>query len=426
MNAKRKKLQEVTPLSEINAHYDPDFRNKMARDSLSILTHNYFRAEIKGLENVPARADGQPPRIFYSNHSGMSFPWDAIVFGCLYLEEKNFDEAWAIRALVAPLLSATRIMNPFLLDNIWKKAGGVDATLPNFHGLMKHGNQDVLIFPEGVPGIGKGFDRKYEIQKFSTSFIRMAIQYKADIIPYYTINAEYVHPFAYKNDMLNSLVQRLGIPMLPLSPLTALVAIFPFLFYFGLPAKLTYVIDKPIQIYKEFEGRDIKDIKRSELVAVRDRLHRQYQAGIDKNVALYGQDPYQIESFVDSLIRNYDKLLYLLPSGWPLLFEEEFHAHYEGAYKSKEKSISEFFQSLPQHLDALSFMLPIIGWPILFLSRGLIESTMYELTHQNVDANRMASHQKAWFSGGRYIGPERRRVSIPVAVERRKGRKPTG
>jgi len=300
-----KKVQfKATSIEILNQHYDPKFAKHMAEDSLAILVENYFRASISGFENLPEKEEEAPPRIFFSNHSGMAFPWDAIIFGLQYWKHFKFQDSKTIRALVAPLLLSSKIMNPFLIDNLWRRLGGVDATMPNFEGLMQKGDQDVLIFPEGVQGIGKGFDKRYQIQKFSMSFLRMAVKYKAELIPYYSINAEFIHPFAYKNDKLNRIVQKMGIPMIPLSPITALTPILPFLFYFSMPAKLKFVIGKPINIYDEFEGRDPDSIKRSEYVKIRDKIQTDYQNNINKYVNELGQDPYEFDEFIDKMKEN--------------------------------------------------------------------------------------------------------------------------
>lgn len=415
----KRKLEQIrpTPQQELNELYDPEFTRSFAENSMSILTHHYFRSKIVGIENLPQRKPGEPPRILYSNHSGMSFPWDAIVFSTHFWEMTGYNPDRALRAMVAPLLSSTTIMNPFLLDNVWKRAGGVDATLENFEALMSYQKQDVLIYPEGVPGIGKGFDHRYEIQKFSTSFLRMAIKHKAEIVPFYTINAEFVHPFAYKNDNLNKFVQKLGIPMIPLSPLTGLVPLFPFLFYLGLPAKMTFVIDKPIKVHEHFQGRDLKNITRAELVKFRDKIHDDYQKKINEYVRQYGQDPYEVDDFVDNLVNNFDKLLYILPSGWPLLFIQEFRAHYEGVERPEDLTFIDFITSLTKNWSALPFMLPLVGWPILYATKDIIKTSLKKVTTQ---AERTIGIQKQYFKNGQYVGPERRYMSIPYPIERRR------
>ena len=81
---------------------------------------------------------------------------------------------------------------------------------------MQYNDSNILIYPEGVPGIGKGFNNKYQLQRFSTSFIRMAIKYKTDIIPISTINAEYINPWSYNIGWITKLVNKIGMPFFKL------------------------------------------------------------------------------------------------------------------------------------------------------------------------------------------------------------------
>ncbi len=50
-----------------------------------------------------------------------------------------------------------------MIPDFWHRVGCVDASLENFESLLAD-NQEVLIFPEGVEGIGKGFEKRYQIQ----------------------------------------------------------------------------------------------------------------------------------------------------------------------------------------------------------------------------------------------------------------------
>ncbi len=40
-----------------------------------------------------------------------------------------------------------------------------------------------MLYPEGVPGIGKGFNRKYQLQRLATSMVRLGLQHGTDIMP---------------------------------------------------------------------------------------------------------------------------------------------------------------------------------------------------------------------------------------------------
>ncbi len=406
-------VDKVPERHEINSEFYPGFAKYLSEKVFPDVIHSYFRAEIRGIENVPLRKEGEPPRIFYSNHSGMSFPWDAIVFNSIYWEKTGYHAKRQIRAMVAPILSASKVMNPYLLEKIWKRMGGVDATLENFEGLMRHADGDILIYPEGVPGIGKGFDRKYEIQQFSTSFLRMAIQYKAQIIPYYTINAEYCHPYSYKNDDLNTLVQKLGIPMIPLSPITALVPIAPFLFYLSFPVKMQFIIGKPITIHERFGDRDINSIKRQEIIQLRDELQSDYQKEINRLVGIYGNDPFEVSSLLGELQKKPELAATFSPAAWPFLMTHAYRVFFENQKEIKKFDLPGFLEIMMMNADVLPFITPLLGWPLLFLTKDFKN----DLSRKNEKSEKTAGIQKAYFAGEE---KERRTKSVKVNIDRRR------
>jgi hypothetical protein len=116
-------------------------------------------------------------------------------------------------------------MNPFTIPNLWKRVGGIDATFLNFETMMYYKDHNILVYPEGVPGIGKGFDKKYQLQEFKTSFLRMSVKYKTDIIGISTINGEYINPWAYSSKFINRMMNKIGIPFLPLGFITPFILI---------------------------------------------------------------------------------------------------------------------------------------------------------------------------------------------------------
>lgn len=348
------------------APFDFQFVRHLSEQGFRILNHEYFRARIIGLDHVPPRTPGRP-RIFYSNHSGMAFPWDAIVFNTLYWEQRGYGNDDLPRPLVAAPLMRNRLMNPYMIENLWARGGCVEASLENFEVIMNEG-RDVVIYPEGVPGIGKGFDKRYQIQKFSTSFLRMAMQFDAELIPFHTINAEYLHPFSYKNDTLNRYVQKLGIPFLPVSPLTALVGMFPWMFYFALPANIHYVFGKPIQP-KELTGKSWDVLQRSDYIRMRDEVHSDFQRNIEEHVEEFGRDPYHMEEFRDRLMSDAEKALFVLPTGWPILITGLQRLYDEGVKKELMYTVDEFVSLAAKAVDGLSFSLPF-SWPLVFGLKG--------------------------------------------------------
>ena len=176
--------------------YDIDFVKNINEQLFNIVEKSYFRPEFVGFDELPQRNNPDHPLILASNHSGMAFPWDAMVFGCASFRRVNYDPKNMFRALVAPPLSGIPAMHPYFMKGVWKMSGGVDATYLNFETMMQLPMGHLLIYPEGVPGIGKGFNKRYQLQRYAT-FIRMSLKYKTDIIPFSTVNAEWVAPFFF-------------------------------------------------------------------------------------------------------------------------------------------------------------------------------------------------------------------------------------
>jgi 1-acyl-sn-glycerol-3-phosphate acyltransferase len=346
--------------------FDSGFIRHLSEQAFNLLNHDYFRAKILHLDRVPPRTSGRP-RIFFSNHSGMAFPWDAIVFNTLYWEKRGFAEGHLLRPLIAPMLLQSKMMSPYMIDNLWERGGCLEASMENFEYLM-HEGQDIIMYPEGVPGIGKGFNRRYQIQKFSTSFLRMAMQYDADLVPVHTINAEYLHPFSYRSDALNRFVQKLGVPFLPLSPLTALVPVFPWMFYFSLPANIHYVFGKPIRP-SELSGKSFENLKRADYIRMRDDLHSEFQKDISRYVEEYGQNPFRFDELQEKLLADPQKALFTLPTGWPVLFTGLQALYDMGIRKPLKYTLDEFISLGARAFDGLSFTLPF-SWPLVWGLKG--------------------------------------------------------
>ncbi|RZK47634.1 MAG: hypothetical protein EOO59_17660, partial [Hymenobacter sp.] len=153
-------------------YFDEGFVRAIDQEVLQLLDRVWFRSKLVGFEPFPQRNNPARPLIFASNHSGMAFPWDAIV-ALAHLLRSLPGLRDMPRPLTAPLLSKTALMNPYLVQHFWKKCGGVEATTLNFETMMYTQDFNLMVYPEGVPGIGKGFNRKYQLQRLATSMLRM-------------------------------------------------------------------------------------------------------------------------------------------------------------------------------------------------------------------------------------------------------------
>ena len=168
----------TSPPSVIQANqhiYDDYFREEFTQtldeNLLQLLDRVWFRSELVGFDNFPQRNRPDRPLIFASNHSGMAFPWDAMV-ALSHLWRHLLKTQGSLqnlpRPLSAPMLSQTALMNPYLVKDFWKKNGCVDATTLNFETMMYYQDHNLMLYPEGVPGIGKGFNRKYQLQRLAS------------------------------------------------------------------------------------------------------------------------------------------------------------------------------------------------------------------------------------------------------------------
>ncbi|NJN25793.1 MAG: hypothetical protein HC819_07420 [Cyclobacteriaceae bacterium] len=290
----------------IDEYFDKSFTKAVIRNVIRYLNDYYFRTVFVGFENMPERNRPEVPLIFASNHSGMAFPWDGIILASGIYEMFDYDRR-SVRPLASPMLSESNLMNPYLHDNLWKIVGSVDASFLNFETMMQQDEHNLLIYPEGVPGIGKGFDKLYQFQRFSSSFITMSIKYKTDVVPILTINAEYINPYAYRAKWINRLVNKMGVPFFPVGFISLLLPLQPWIFYMGFPAKLTYVLGKAIKIH-EMTSKPIGELSYEELVEIKDKVQQNMQVQLDEAVEKYGKKPYRFREFFRINMSNLGKL----------------------------------------------------------------------------------------------------------------------
>lgn len=345
---------------------DRAFAVNLVKQVLDPLDQCYFRSEFIGFDPFPERNNPDRPLIFASNHAGMAFPWDGIIFTSQLLKRNGFDFSRSVRALTAPMLSQTTLMNPFLVADFWKRVGSVDATSLNVETMMHDNDTHVLIYPEGVPGIGKGFDKRYRLQRFATSFVRVSLKYRTDIIPFATVNGEYINPYAYHSAAVNKIANKIGIPFLPLGLMTALIPFQPWLFYFGFPAKLTYVMGKRIKPY-EMLDKPLDKITEGEVQDLTERVRRQMQEELTQAVRTYGGRPYAAKEFFVNCGKNVKKFPYFLPFFWPSLFAEVERRSRENDNGQWDLSWLSGIKAFLRRPLSFAFFLPILGWiPILW------------------------------------------------------------
>jgi len=212
------------------------------RPFFQFLYFEYFRVDAVGVKSIPAKS----PAILVANHSG-TIPYDGVMSHLAVFNEHRAGRP--VRFLVDDFIYKIP-----LLGGIIERSGGVRASFDNATRLLEDGHL-VMIFPEGVEGIGKTYDERYKLRPFKRGgFVRLAIKMKVPVIPVSIIGAEEIHPLIWKS---HTLADRLGVPFLPFTPT------FPWLGPLGLvplPSKWKIIFGKPIS-FNKFKPADARNNK---------------------------------------------------------------------------------------------------------------------------------------------------------------------
>lgn len=190
----------------------------------------WFRVEPIGLEHIP------PGRVLLiANHSGQ-VPIDAMMIATALILDA--DPPRAVRSMVERWVPSLPFVSVF-----FSRLGQVLGTPENCRTLLQE-EHPVLVFPEGVRGINKTYDQRYELQAFGHGFMRLALENKTPIVPVGVVGAEEQYPTPWN---LKGLAKTLGLPAVPvpINPLIPGLGMLPlpvkYRIYFGRP--LTFIGD---------------------------------------------------------------------------------------------------------------------------------------------------------------------------------------
>jgi len=221
---------------------------------------DYFRVETVGIENLP------PGRVLLIANHGGQIPWDGLLIGMsLVLDAKPARVARGMLERWFPSL-------PFL-SSFFVRVGQMVGDQNNCRDLLFK-DQCVLVFPEGVRGSGKVFQKRYQLQRFGTGFVRLALETKTPIVPVAVIGSEEMYP-AFMH--LDKLARWMRVPYIPVTPL------FPFLGPIGalpLPAKVTLRYGQPIYLEGDPDAPD--SVIEGMVEQVKSALRFEIQQGLRK------------------------------------------------------------------------------------------------------------------------------------------------
>ncbi len=301
--------------------FDRDYVEKCYGENLGFIKDEYFRSEIVGEENIPFDESENRPVIFVANHSGMTLSWDNVIFDAMFYDilkshykdkEKALDKK--LRRLVDPqLIDGMKSLNLYAIPNWWSRLGCVKATIENFDSLCNKSNF-LFLSPEGVGGISKGFNKRYKLQPYSSSFVYMAIKHNALVVPISIVNAEYLRPFNYSIPFVNKLVKKYAeMPYLPVGE-SLIQFLFPATFLNPYPAKIVYKIHEPVTL----DG-DCDALSRDDLKNKAEEFRVFHQDLLDNAVSDHSH-PYDVKGLVKAFARSKNKKMFL-----PFFWHEMFH-----------------------------------------------------------------------------------------------------
>jgi 1-acyl-sn-glycerol-3-phosphate acyltransferase len=218
---------------------DPELATRVVAP-LARLLRTYFRVRVKGVAMVPEEG----PCLLVANHSG-TFPVDAVVIAsCLYDKHP--------RRRIPRVLAADLAFRLPFVGELARKTGSTLACEEDARRLLEMG-EAVLVFPEGYKGVGKGYRRRYRLQRFGRAgYIEVAAEMGVPVVPVAVVGAEEAYPMLGEMPLLGRL---LGLPYFPVTPS------FPWLGPLGLlpfPSKWVVEFGEPVDL-GELSGRARED-----------------------------------------------------------------------------------------------------------------------------------------------------------------------
>jgi 1-acyl-sn-glycerol-3-phosphate acyltransferase len=201
----------------------------------------WFRAEVEGIENVPAHGGG----LLVSNHSG-ALPPDAAMIAKAVKEEHSHPRP--VNITVEHFFKGYPGFSMLI-----PKIGCVAAHPANVQRLLFDEEQLVLVFPEGRKGTEKLYKDRYRLRRFGRGgFVEAAMRAKAPIVPVCVVGAEEAAPVFAQMNLMKRLTGLLYFPITPTFPHLGLLGMLGYL-----PAKFKLRFLEPIQ----FEGEGMHEDK---------------------------------------------------------------------------------------------------------------------------------------------------------------------
>lgn len=229
------------------------------------LYRRYFRVEAIDVDNVP---DG--PVLLIANHSGQ-LPIDGMMIVMSVLLDRS--EPRSVRSMVERFVPTLPIVSWF-----FARAGQIVGTRDNFRRLVAQG-EAILVFPEGVRGINKTYDKAYQLQGFGLGFMRLALENNLPIVPVSVVGAEEQAPSLYDFKALGKMLGMPAFPITPTFPLLGPAGLVPY------PAKYRIYFGEPIEFTGDPDDED--RVIQEKVDRVKDAINTMIQRGLRERKSIF-------------------------------------------------------------------------------------------------------------------------------------------
>lgn len=244
--------------------YDPwGFQPTVVAHALvgaAIFYRYWFRAETHGIEDLP-----RGRMLVIGNHAGQVAIDAMMISTAMALEA---DPPRIVRGMAEYWLPTVPFINVLMA-----RTGSVVGTRKNCVDLLE-AEEAVIAFPEGVRGISKLYNERYQLKDFGLGFMRLALEARAPVVPVAVIGSEEQAPSIAN---VGWLARLLGLPAFPVTltwPHLGLLGLIPF------PVKYRIYFGEPM--YFEGYHNDEDEVIRQKVEQVKQRIETMIEAGLEE------------------------------------------------------------------------------------------------------------------------------------------------
>jgi 1-acyl-sn-glycerol-3-phosphate acyltransferase len=189
--------------------------------SFGLFYKHYFRCRAFGVENIPKRGRA----MLVGNHSGgVAFDGMMVIASCFF----ECDPPRLAQGMVEKFLNRL----PFASE--WSSKTGQFTGLPEHAVRLLNEDRLLMVFPEGARGTAKLFVERYNLVRFGTGFMRLAMATKTPIVPFGFLGGGEAMPTVANLEKIGRMI---GAPYIPVTP---------YLLPIPLPARMEVHYGEPI------------------------------------------------------------------------------------------------------------------------------------------------------------------------------------